>query len=145
MKEILYSKIDEKQLTTFHFAKNALPTEGKEKGEFMYGNIWYDIVKTVVQQDSIIVFAIADHAETHLVKHLAQSIETNLYQQGETAKKVALTLRSIFSESVPADASFFLHKIDFQHLIKHNFFYLNIFPFPIVLKDTPPPQYFSFC
>lgn len=145
MKQILYSKIDEKQCTIFHFAKNALPTEGGNDDEFLYKNVWYDIVSTDIQKDSVLIVAIADYAETHLIKNLEQSIEINLYQQKENAKKIALTLRSIFSESLPADASFFIQKNDFQFIIKHIFFYLNNFSLPHLARNFPPPKYLSFC
>lgn len=145
IKQILYSKIAEKQCTIFHFPKNALPTEGGNDNEFLYKNVWYDIVKTVIQGDSVLIVAIADYAETHLIKNLEQSIETNLYQQKENAKKIALTLRSFFSESLPADASFFIQKIDFQFIIKHIFFYLNLFSLPHLAKNFPPPKHLSFC
>lgn len=145
MKQILYLKLDDKQLTVFNFGKNTALTEGGYEQEFLHENIWYDLVKTEIRNDSLFVFALADHAETHLIKNLAQNIEANLYQQGDTAKKIALTLRSIFSELVLPDTFFCIKNIDFENFKQQHFFYINSFSLPHLYSDFPPPKYLSFC
>lgn len=75
MEERLRKGADEAELIHFVFHRNT-PKEVRwvHEREFVYGGKMYDVVRQVIQGDSVYIACVHDHRETLLMKHLLKIV-----------------------------------------------------------------------
>ena len=140
MRVLLSEKMGEDHLTTFTFKKADFDASTHE---FSRNNKQYDVVKTKISGDSLIVYCFQDDKETALSEDFNNLLFQNSTSNTDLQKKLSGIFKHLLSEYVfenaltltPKDPSVLRDK-------KGILTYANRF-YPILSPAilTPPPQY----
>jgi hypothetical protein len=112
MEERLRKGADEAELKHFVFHRNT-PKEVRwiHEREFVYGSKMYDVVRQVIQGDSVYIACVYDHRETLLMKHLLKIINPVKSHPATTAQVNTRLAYNWFCNDLsqsPADNTYYL-------------------------------------
>lgn len=140
MRIFLSQNISDDNLTTFTFNKNDFDASTPE---FSSNNKRYDVVKTKISGDSLIVYCFQDDKETALSTDFNNLLLQNSTSNTDLQKKLSGVFKHLLSEYMPQNVVALTPKDPSVSRNKKGI--LTYFPsfFPLISPAivTPPPQY----
>jgi hypothetical protein len=138
----VFQKITEKDadslpVTVLYFNKNNFK---KNKREFKHEGRWYDVIKIIERNDSLIVYAFDDSNETQLTTHFHNILKEINTQDTDFQSKTKLLFSNLIKEFLfEIDNKIATPSVDLAFsriLMPYKFNLTN----PILVCDSPPPQ-----
>ena len=140
MRVLLSEQVGEDHLTTFIVKKTDFDASTHE---FSRNNKQYDVVKTKISGDSLIVYCFQDDKETALSEDFNNLLFQNTASNTDFQKKLSGVFKHLLSEYTPENVVMLTRKDPSVSRDKKGI--LTYFPsfFPLISSAilTPPPQY----
>lgn len=141
MKRFLSKSTPEKNLVQFRFDKNTFDVSTKE---FSDNNKRYDVVRTEMQGDKIIVYCFSDDVETRLTENFNEQLFSDATAGNNFTQKINLHQKNKnnnFLKEFIFEKLFSIEKIFLRSTVKKNCFCYTSFFFPDIFHKvlvTPP-------
>ena len=140
MRMLLNQKTDDADLTTFIFKKTDFDASTHE---FSRNNKRYDVVKTKISGDSLIVYCFQDDKETALSADFNDLLFQNTASNTDLQKKLSGIFKHLLSEYMPENVVTLTLKDPSVSRDKKGIltYFQSFFPLISHAILTPPPQY----